>query len=49
LENLVSSKGQDFVDIIDEWLARRAIRPTEVGEAALVGAGAYVFIREGVS
>lgn len=49
LENLVSSRGQDFVDIIDEWLARRAIRPTDGGEAALVGAGAYVFIRESVS
>jgi hypothetical protein len=49
LENLVSSRGQDFVDIIDEWLARRAIRPTNGAETVLVGAGAYVFIRENVS
>ena len=49
LENLVSSRGQDFVDIIDEWLARRAIRPTKGRGAVLVGAGAYVFVRENVS
>jgi hypothetical protein len=49
LENLVSSRGQDFVDIIDEWLARRAIRPTNGEGTVLVGAGAYVFIRENVS
>lgn len=49
LENLVSSRGQDFVDVIDEWLARRAIRPTHGAETVLVGAGAYVFVRENVS
>jgi hypothetical protein len=49
LENLVSSRGQDFVDVIDEWLARRAIRPSNGAGAVLVGAGAYVFVRENVS
>lgn len=49
LENLVSTRGQEFVDIIDEWLARRAVRPTNDGGAVLVGAGAYVFVREHVS
>ena len=49
LEKLVSSRGQDFVDIIDEWLARRAIRPTNDTGTVLVGAGAYVFVRENVS
>jgi len=49
LENLVSSRGQDFVDVIDEWLARRAIRPTNGAGTVLVGAGAYVFVREHVS
>lgn len=46
LEKLVSSRGQDFVDVIDEWLARRAIRPTNDASSVLVGAGAYVFVRE---
>jgi hypothetical protein len=49
LENLVSARGQDFVDIIDEWLARRAIRPTNGAGTVLVGAGAYVFVRENAS
>ncbi len=49
LENLVSSRGQDFVDAIDEWLARRAIRPTRDAGAVLVGAGAYVFVRENIA
>lgn len=48
LENLVNSRGQDFVDIIDEWLARRAIRPSRDGGTVLVGAGAYVFVRDHV-
>jgi hypothetical protein len=49
LENLVSTRGQDFVDIIDEWLARRAIRPRIDAGTVLVGAGAYVFVRENVT
>lgn len=49
LENLVSSRGQDFVDVIDEWLARRAIRPSTSCGTVLVGAGAYVFVRQHVS
>ncbi len=49
LENLISSRGQDFVDVIDEWLARRAIRPSIGAGTVLVGAGAYVFVRENVS
>jgi hypothetical protein len=48
LEKLVRSRGQDFVDVIDEWLARRAIRPTDDAQTVLVGAGAYVFVRENV-
>ena len=53
LEQLVSARGQAFVDAIDEWLSRRAVYGT-VGSACsgseqetiLVGAGAYVFVRE---
>lgn len=51
LQHLVSSRGQDFVDVIDEWLARRCVttsehRASEAVPSLLVGAGAYVFVRE---
>jgi hypothetical protein len=46
LQQLVSSRGQDFVDAIDEWLARRCVKATEAGSNVLVGAGAYLFVRE---
>jgi len=46
LQQLVSARGQVFVDAIDEWLARRAVDPTENDQSLLVGAGAYVFVRE---
>jgi hypothetical protein len=48
LEKMISSRGQDFVDVIDEWLARRAVRPSDEASSVLVGAGAYVFVRENV-
>lgn len=48
LEQLVSARGQLFVDVIDEWLARRAIKTRSGGDSALVGAGAYVFVRNQV-
>lgn len=48
LEQLVSSRGQDFVDVIDEWLARRAVKSQPSSDSVLVGAGAYVFVREHV-
>lgn len=46
LQHLVNSRGQDFVDVIDEWLARRCVKSTEAGVNVLVGAGAYLFVRE---
>ena len=46
LEQLVSARGQDFVDVIDEWLARRAIKRPLSDDSVLVGAGAYVFVRK---
>lgn len=46
LEQLVSARGQDFVDVIDEWLARRAIKRPLRDDSVLVGAGAYVFVRK---
>lgn len=46
LEQLVSSRGQDFVDVIDEWLSRRSEARTPTDDSVLVGAGAYVFVRD---
>lgn len=46
LQQLVSARGQDFVDVIDEWLTRRADTSTGSAQGVLVGAGAYVFVRE---
>lgn len=46
LEQLVSSRGQDFVDVIDEWLSRRTSSSNRAEDAVLVGAGAYVFVRD---
>lgn len=46
LERLVSARGQDFVDAIDEWLSRRTAENLGGEPAVLVGAGAYVFIRD---
>jgi hypothetical protein len=46
LQQLVNSRGQDFVDVIDEWLARRSVKPSETADTVLVGAGAYLFVRE---
>ena len=46
LQQLVSARGQDFVDVIDEWLARRAVKPDTSEGSLLVGAGAYLFVRE---
>ena len=46
LQQLVNSRGQDFVDVIDEWLARRTVRPADKSDTVLVGAGAYLFVRE---
>jgi len=48
LQQLVSARGQDFVDVIDEWLARRAVESRVKDGTVLVGAGAYVFVRENI-
>lgn len=49
LQQLVSARGQDFVDVIDEWLARRAVNPDRNEGSLLVGAGAYLFVRENLT
>jgi hypothetical protein len=46
VQQLVSSRGQEFVDVIDEWLARRHVKGPDSRETLLVGAGAYIFVRE---
>ena len=48
LEKMINSRGQDFVDVIDEWLARRSIKSPGESASVLVGAGAYVFVRKNV-
>ena len=49
LQQLVSSRGQDFVDVIDEWLSRRAVKTASRGDSLLVGAGAYLFVRDNLT
>jgi hypothetical protein len=49
LQRLVSTRGQDFIDAIDEWLARRSGRSDDNSETMLVGAGAYLFVRENLA
>jgi len=49
LQQLVNTRGQDFVDVIDEWLARRTVKPSNQDDTLLVGAGAYLFVRENFS
>lgn len=49
LEKMISTRGQDFVDVVDEWLARRSIGQSQGSTSVLVGAGAYVFVRKNVS
>lgn len=47
LQQLVTTRGQDFVDVIDEWLTRRVAKDAPAAaDGVLVGAGAYLFIRE---
>lgn len=46
LEQLVNNRGQDFVDVIDEWLSRRSASFPATDDLVLVGAGAYVFVRD---
>lgn len=48
LEKLISTRGQEFVDVVDEWLARRSTREGSESGSVLVGAGAYVFVRSNV-
>lgn len=46
-EKLVESRGQNFVDSVDEWLVRHRVEGASPSGGALVGAGAYVFVRSG--
>lgn len=40
-DRLVRSRGQDFIDSIDEWLERNAKRKSASGKYVELGAGAY--------
>ncbi len=44
-EKLVETRGQNFVDSVDEWLVRHRTEDSKLTETLLVGAGAYVFVR----
>ncbi len=43
-ERFMDSRGQDFIDVVDEWLERHRMSPEPVGPRATVGAGAYMFV-----
>ncbi|MCJ7592463.1 MAG: DUF6502 family protein [Woeseiaceae bacterium] len=43
LERLIEVRGQNFIDSIDEWLARHSTSEDDVQAVWLAGAGAYVF------
>jgi hypothetical protein len=43
LERLIEVRGQNFIDSVDEWLARHATNEEGGKEVWLAGAGAYVF------
>lgn len=40
-EELVRSRGQEFVDAVDEWLERNSRRKSAIGKYVELGAGAY--------
>lgn len=44
-EKLVETRGQNFVDTIDEWLVRHRSGEVEAQDSVMVGAGAYLFQR----
>ncbi len=44
--NMASSRCQNFVDVVDEWLVRRSVPFGTSAGAAVVGVGAYVFVRK---
>lgn len=46
-EKLVEARGQNFVDSVDEWLVRHRVESASPPGSALVGAGAYLFVRSG--
>lgn len=43
-ERFMDTRGQDFIDVIDEWLERHRTSLELVGPRATVGAGAYMFV-----
>jgi hypothetical protein len=47
LQRLIDERGQNFIDGIDEWLARHNVKDTAGQSGALVGVGAYMYVRSG--
>lgn len=44
-EKLVETRGQHFVDSIDEWLVRHRTENPDLTKTLVVGSGAYLFVR----
>ena len=45
LQRLIDERGQNLIDGVDEWLARHNLTEAEVSDCALVGVGAYMYVR----
>lgn len=45
LQRMIDERGQNLIDGVDEWLARHHSNRNEMSECALVGVGAYMYVR----
>ncbi|MFO1376231.1 MAG: DUF6502 family protein [Steroidobacteraceae bacterium] len=43
-ERFIDRRGQDFIDVVDEWLERHRAGVVAAGPRTTVGAGAYMFV-----
>jgi hypothetical protein len=45
-QRFVEARAQNFVDAVDEWLARHRAADDDVGPTRIAGAGAYLFVHD---
>lgn len=45
LQRLLDDRGQNFIDGVDEWLARHHSTDAELSDLRIVGVGAYMYVR----
>jgi hypothetical protein len=45
LQRLLDDRGQNFIDGVDEWLARHRSTDAELSDIRMVGVGAYMYVR----